>query len=404
MSEASKKCRRKRKQDMNWMKRHLIFINMVWASMLLLGSCTSESGTGIPDVTPVVPSKPTNNTETAVSQDEITFQVTGKWEEAANTRMADLYENMDELQEEVKAISGTASKFFHIDAYYDGRTDKYIDNSHVFYFPEAATKWNFATGTTIQHYYWPPSQTDTYLNFFAYAPEVLTYTGVTIGTYIDRTPVINCDLKTDNNQVYTEDANEIPMKEFMYAFAAGQNKTEHAASGVTLNFMHPFAAIYIELGSAKQLMKLNSVTLKRIYKKGTGTYNSSGPAPTTNWVTDTTDPDGTPDMTMTINKVMGTTMQKGDVFGPLIVMPQDLHGRADKEDIKMVVTYTPNGDPLPTIISEIVIYDSSTHTSWAPGKKYIYTLDLGEDDGAVNISVAVTDWDDKGSETSVDVD
>ena len=60
---------------MNWMKRHLIYINMVKASALMLmtctmflGSCTSESGTGIPDVTPT-PMK-------VETQHEIQFQVT----------------------------------------------------------------------------------------------------------------------------------------------------------------------------------------------------------------------------------------------------------------------------------------------------------------------------------------
>ena len=378
---------------MNWMKRHLIYINMVWASMLLLGSCTSESGTGTPDVTPVVPSKPTNNTETAVSQDEIKFQITTDENQEAVTREATLYNNLSTLQAELSREGG-AGNFFHVDAFYDGETSKYID-SHVFYFSGGSGVWTFADNTGSRlHYYWPPSQTLTYLNFLAYYPEVLTHTGVSSVTYSsDKAPVINCKLPLTNNQTF-DGSPRINMREFIYAFEERKNKTEHAESGVTLDFMHPFAAVYFRIGQAKQLMTLNSIILRRIFYQGASSYNSVA-TPKTSWT-----PSGSStDFTMSIGKQMGTTMQKGSEYGPFIVMPQAFTGRAGLSDIKIAINYTPYSG------SETTTSDISLgHDSWIPGKKYIYTLDLGQDEGNINVSVSVVDWDDQGNNTQINVD
>ena len=310
------------------------------------------------------------------------------------TRAADLYESTAGLIAEM-SHSGEGSSYIHIDAYQDGTTTKYIDNSHFFYFLPS-TVWRFADGGgNIIHYYWPPD--DSYLNFLAYAPESLTYTGITIGPYTDRHPTLNCDLPLADNQTYS--GGTINMKEFIYSFVPERNKTNNGDAAVALPFIHPLAAVYVKVAHAKQRMTLNSVTFKRIYNKGTGAYNSVGP--TTDWTPDTSE--GAQDFTITIGKTMGTDMYIGDTFGPFIVMPQALTGRTP-EDIKMVVNYTLYGGSA-TDSAELTI-TSIGSTSWNPGMKYTYALDLGSDDGIVTVYVEVAsiDWDDQGSHTETNVD
>lgn len=354
------------------MKRKFIYRQFLLLAALLaagLVSCNKEPAE-------VVPTKP-----------EIGISVM----DAEETRAAVLYESTAGLRSEMTHEG--EGPFIHTDAYWDGTTTKYF-NSHIFYFA-AVSNWRFADGGgNIVHFYWPPD--DSYLNFLAYSPETLTYTGVTIGSYTDRVPTFDCNLPVADNQTYS--SGTISMKEFIYAFEAHKNKTNDSESAVPLQFRHPLAAIYLSIASAKQRMTLNSVTFKRIYKKGTGTYNSVGP--TTDWEPDTSD--GTTDFTISIGGVMGTDMHTGSTYGPFIVMPQVMTGRTELADIKMVVNYTPYGG-VATNSSEISITSPST-TAWAPSKKYTYALDLGTDDGAVNINISVTDWDNVGSYTDSDVD
>ena len=363
--------------------------------LLAAGLLSACGGDNAVTSTPELPSVKTSDT----SQQEITFNVTGEWNSEATTREATIYENTAALRDEV-SHEGAGGNFFHIDAYYDGNTDKYINNSRVFYFT-ATPAWRFADNSgNIVHYFWPPTQyVVTSLNFLAYAPEILTYTGVTIGTYSDRNPTFNCDLPITNNQTYV--GGTVPLKEFIYAFESGKN-IENSESGVPLNFLHPFAVVYLRIGSAKQRTTLNSVTFMRIYKKGTGEYNSTGGptgGPTTDWTPETADNEH--DFTISIGKVMGVDMVTGSTFGPFIVMPQSLRGRTDPSlvDIKMVVNYTEYGGSA-TETSEIAL----SNTSWDPSKKYIYTLDLGTDDGSVKVGVDVVDWVDQGSNTLINVD
>lgn len=355
----------------------------------LLSACSADTDNSAPEqVKTVDVNKPVE-----VSQQEITFNVTAEENQEAVTREATLYDNLSTLQTELSREGG-AGNFFHVDAFYDGETSKYID-SHVFYFSGGSGVWTFADNTGSRlHYYWPPSQTLTYLNFLAYYPEVLTHTGVSSVTYSsDKAPVINCNLPLTNNQTF-DGSPRINMREFIYAFEERKNKTEHAESGVTLDFMHPFAAVYFRIGQAKQLMTLNSVIFRRIFYKGASTYNKNN-TPKTSWT-----PSGSStDFTMSIGKQMGTTMQKGSEYGPFIVMPQAFTGRAGLSDIKIAINYTPYSG------SETTTSDISLgHDSWIPGKKYIYTLDLGQDEGNINVSVSVVDWDDQGNNTQINVD
>ena len=402
---------------MNWMKRHLIFINMVWASALMLmtctmflGSCTSESGTGSPDVTPVVS---TTGGQTLASQpvpttqDEITFNVTGDWNQEASTRVVATPALYTDLDVNFDHNGGTelGTPYIHIDAFYANTEVKMINNAGLFHFHSATTsnKWRFANGGDIVKYYWPivgsvtsssSINVDGHLDFFAYAPSTPSEAGVTVSyTNTTHTPVLTCDLPYDNQG---------SLKEFIYALSPDKTISDQEASGgIPLSFMRPFSAILFSISSAKQRLTLKTITFKRIYYQGTSSYNSSAD-PKTTWT-----PSGTvADHVFTINDTMGDTMYTGSTYGPFIVMPQNFSDRSELADIKMVVTYQEYGQSEVTT-AELPITGTEYVTGkyrWDAQKKYIYSLDLGSDDGQVKVYVTVNNWDDRGSQTSSNVD
>lgn len=388
---------------MNWMKRHLIYINMVWASILLLGSCTSESGTGTPDVTPVVPSKPTNNTETAVSQDEITFQVTGKWEEAANTRMSTI-DNTQALKDYDIAI----------DAYYHGTNTKFLGDKTLKFVTGMHNSWKFINYDDpvgnpghfdIESYYWPIVGSKTTnditvgtIDYVAYVPNTRpTYVSAISYNYVTGKPSFTCSLPItaaaaednpetaiDESQAHFDASNQSSLQEFMITSSINRGKdTDNSALGiengiVPLQFQHPFAIVNIYLEKAKRGTVIKSVSLKDLNISGTFTYDgaSSGwdlSAPTAylafllNGTTGLTVPDN-----VNFNALLG---------GPFLVLPQTL--------------LTPNNL---VVNRKMPDDDSSTDQSatiaetWEAGKIYNYYLNLGDDPNDILVNVYVESW------------
>lgn len=382
---------------MNWMKRHLIYINMVWA--LLLGSCTSESGTGTPDVNPVVPSKPTNNTETAVTQDEILLQVV---EKEAETRalgtQSTTYDNYSSLVTEAS---------FRMNAYYHGTTTTYINNSKVRYWaPSAPHYWRFCDdGDNLKRYFWPPIDNQTnanpdykYLDFFAYLPATKpAYITSDIGYSTSNGPTFTCSLPLT-------DSGQSGIKEFMYGLAPNLTKTD---GEVAFSFQHPFARIIIALTRAKLGMTLNSVTFNNIRYNETFTHGN-----TPKW----TSSGSTSNFVMTVDKTMGTDLPNGVIGGPYLVVPQAFAGST--QTITLNVTYDPWATEAPTSSSGITytkdnsdptnktynIAVAITRDSWNAAGSYTYSIDLGEDDNTVTIGVTVQEWDNKGDHTTITVE
>lgn len=384
---------------MNWMKRHLIYINMVWASILLLGSCTSESGTGTPDVTPVVPSKPTNNTETAVSQDEIKFQITTDENQEANTR-AIIYENLDDL----KVFNDDPSKPLRIYAYYNDTDKSYIDGMKMRYYANG-NQWQFWSGSNESgdwaHLYWPIPNShdvtnsvnvDSYgtLDFVGYVPyDLPTSTNdneyKVVYNYSSSTPHFTTTLPyTTGGQNTFNATNQETLQEFLVAYSPDRTKvTDNSALSlsngvVPINFQRPFALVNFYLKQAKRGTVIHSVSLSDLCVSGVFSYGSSWTWNTTsatkaNLSFSLNDPDGltVPD-DVNFNALLG---------GPFVVIPQALS----------------TSDNL-TINSKLPDEGAATNknatiaTTWLPGYIYNYYLNLGTDPNHILVDVEVQPW------------
>ena len=366
---------------MNWMKRHLIYINMVKASALMLmtctmflGSCTSESGTGTPDVTPVVPSKPTNNTETAVSQDEIKFQVSTA-SQMGTTRVVTI-DNDAEL----------SIQFIRVDAYFNGTTTSLFDNAQLRY-RAYTTRWEFysTSASNWTHYYWPiegsvhsTAGTVGAVDFVGYVP----YTPpseITLNAYsTSNGPSFSAALPYTAGSPNTfDETNQNPLREFMYAYKTNQKndydgdtpKTGSDLGSVALQFQHPFALVNVYLKSAKRGTVINSVQLSGINTSGTFVYSSG-------W--------GSWGTSATLSKTVGKTVPNELNFnaligGPYMVIPQTLSG---SNNLTVNQTYNATTGDIHGTIND----------TWSPGYIYNYYLDLGKDEGRILVDVVIEPW------------
>lgn len=276
---------------------------------------------------------------------------------------------------------------FTVSAYVAGGTNagkQYIADARVNYF-KAAEDWRFAamSGDLINYfdYYWPK---DEKLNFFAHMPMDASQAAVTEKGYTGGQPWFSFSLplyaydpeETDPN-VPASSPNQETLREFIYAYTTDQDKTtQDADGGVQLQFRHPFAAISFDLGKSYR-MKLKSLTVMNIGFEGKYSYDGS------DWgLTQTAYPDNlyisvmadVPSDELNFNSNIG---------GPYIVMPQATTGlqlsikgsRLDGSDY-----------------DETVSLNVSGVTNWEAGKKYRYTLNLGQADAEILFKVAVEEW------------
>lgn len=385
---------------MNWMKRHLIYINMVWASMLLLGSCTSESGTGIPDVTPVVSTtggQPVASQPVNTSQQEILLNITENKYNEADTRAIIIY-STDSLRVRNKDIA-------RIDAFYKDNTVKYLNAARIRY---DGTNWLFHTGSNWTKHYWPIPNShdetrgvdvDAYgtLDFAGYIPYTIPhsdtpgeYSIVLDGVQINP-PKFTCSLPITIGTPNTfGDSEQSTLHEFMIAYLPNQTTTTQSAAGGKLNlpFQHPLTLVNIYLKEAKRGTTINRVTLEGIKTKGTYTYDDDPEEDTPPWICSF---DGvTPANNYPANLVITLSSDKDDVpnelnfngliGGPYVVLPQNLSGSTNN----LTVNRTYNGST-----GDI---QGTIDTNWKPGKIYNYYLDLGKDENQILLDVVVQDW------------
>lgn len=255
----------------------------------------------------------------------------------------------------------------------------YIDNATVDYFygtdgTTVAEYWTFAESHGGAHikYYWPLSDN---LDFFAYMPRVKASAGVTAIGYDQSTgcPTFTCGPLGQNTA-----------SEFICAYKTDQNKgTQDAAGGkVKLNFRHPYAAIYFKLGNSYR-MTLNSMTIAGIAVSGTCTYEDNRTDAAFLWTPST----AKPGLDLTVGKDVPGELNLGALVNdsPYLVIPQSL------DNVKLRLDVTRPGyedfkyDDIPLSTTQV--------TKWEPGKRYTYTLDLGETKEEILFTVLVDEWD-----------
>ena len=299
---------------------------------LLLAACSSDSADDSPDASP---------------QNEIHLK-TDVWQVMEGTR-ATTYDNNTALQ----------SESFKCFAYNGGTKTPYIDGYNVSY---ADSKWAFTDGKK----YWPATGS---LDFFAYMPAEKPAYISTVSYTTAQTPTITCA-----SLPMTADG-QASIKEFVYGLVTGQTKDAQGETGVTMNFLHPFARIYLRWSDVDHsTITLNSVKLKNIYNNGTCTLSYDNT--TSKWIS-TWSPNG--DRT----DFSTTTLAANDLSDavPYLVIPQTFAGT-----IEVNATWDDWGVSLPHTIT------ASVPTNWEPGFSYTYTFTITPTDLIVNTAKYTEQW------------
>ena len=286
---------------------------------------------------------------------------------------------------------------FTVSAYVAGNGQQYIADARVNYF-KAAGDWRFATmsGGLINYfdYYWPK---DEKLNFFAHMPMDASQAAVTDKGYTDGQPWFSFSLplyaydpeEADTN-VPASSPNQETLREFIYAYAPGQNKaSQDAANGVQLQFRHPFAALYFDLGKSYR-MKLKSLTVMNIDFEGTYSYDGS------DWGLTQTGA-GNLYISVMADVPSDELNFNSHIGGPYIVMPQDV-----TNDVKLrIIGSRLGGEVYDHTVSLAAL---GLPEAWEAGMKYTYTLNLGEADEEILFKVRVEEWDVVDYKNEIDVE
>ena len=295
----------------------------------------------------------TNATPATTPDSEIRFDV-GVWNMLEGTR-ATFYDN-DLLK----------SEGFMCTAYNAGTTTKYISDVRVDY---AESQWSFSDGK----HYWPATES---LDFFAYAP--INYTTANIIQDLAYTSAPNVTFNCVNLPMTNAEQADGTLEEFVYDIKTGLNK-ENSASGVTLNFQHPFTKIKLQLAANHPDITINSITFKSL--KNNGSYDHSGSP--SKW---TPNGDAT-DLLLTFegaaanfNDNPASPKQIGPTF---LMIPQEWAGA-----IEVNASWNDWGDtPVAHTVSTTI-----PAITWLPGYSYTYTFTISTDDLTVDVTNFTEQW------------
>jgi len=297
-----------------------------------------------------------------------------------------LFENGDDLRN-----TGEGGGNFTLYAYVDGTDKAYINGTRVWYFDDPQVqRWIFLNSKDApMTYYWPNSDK---LNFFAFMPDadydgkdgyISKPTYVTVGSYSDAAgQTFSCELPAAVG--YDTD-----IQEFIYAYEEEQARKSEP---VELQFRHPFAAINFKVAPGSYRMTVKSIDFSDIYLEGdfaTGVHETD-----CRWV-----PKGERQKyTVNIDKRITNDVNYNTLFdeeSPFLVMPQEF------DKIQFILHAFRDED-------EKVPIDASVELSgsWLPGKKYVYTISVGDNNSEIYFNVEVAEPDDwtLGGENNIDVE
>lgn len=279
------------------------------------------------------------------------------WQVMKGTRAA-TFDNAEQLQAETGG--------FICSAYDYGTTTSYFDAVNVRY-DEDEDAWKFQDGK----HYWPATGA---LDFFAYMPAVLpSYIADVDGvagqvTYGAANPQFKCLALPMTN------AGQDGIKEFIYALTTNQDKAHQGATGVALNFKHPFARINLKL-SANQVkaLTINSITFKSI--KNNGTYAHAGTPDIWTLTGDATN------LVITLNEDYIVTGEEQLLYAPCLMIPQEWTG-----EIEVSATWKEWGETVTETVTATV------PTAWLAGYSYDYVFTISKYDLTVDVEKFTEQW------------
>ena len=231
----------------------------------------------------------------------------------------------------------------------------YIDNKTVSY---NAPNW-IITG---RPYYWPEYD----LDFFAYAPSLKP-------GYITAGPTYSYSggqhvAFTCSSLAVTSSA-QSSITEFVYALAANQNEGNAGATGVALNFVHPFSLVKLQLAENHPDIRINSITFRTV--NNIGSYDNG-------W----TSRSGSENLEWTINADFENNTSAKPIGDSFLVIPQNWDGEIVVDANCLFWGEKKNYPSLTTTVP----------TNWQPGYSYTYTFNISPDDLIVNISKFTEQW------------
>ena len=256
-------------------------------------------------------------------------------------------------------------------AYNGETTTAFIDGATVNW---AASTWSFSDGKR----YWPSGS----LDFFAYMP-------ATPPTYISavsyataKNPTITCTSLPMTSE------GQADIKEFVYGLTTDQTKADQGESGVTMNFVHPFARIDFKLSASHPDITINSITLKTLKNNGTCSFNGTSSTWTpsgdaTDFVMTLTDEAATFNNNPNTPQPIGGYAESAHTSIPLLMVPQDWEG-----EIEVNASWNDWGDtPVPHTVSTTI-----PAITWQPGYSYTYTFTISTDDLTVDVANYTEQW------------
>ncbi len=330
------------------------------AAMLWSSACSKQ-----PDDCPLL-----------LSDEEIAFRLS-EWTPMEQSR-ADIYRDGNDLLN-----PGDGGGNFTLYAHVDGTDRTYIGGARVWYFEDPQVQsWIFLDGNESPiKYYWPNSDK---LNFFAFMPDS-RYDGkdgykskpthVNIGAYSEaKGQTFSCSLPADTVRYDTE------MQEFIYAYEEPRTKDT-----VRLHFKHPFATINFKVAGDSYRMTIKDIVFSKIFL--TGEFSTAESA----W----TATGEARDYAIGIDKRIPNDVNYNTLFdkdSPFLVMPQKLDG------VKLMLNASRDKD------NDIKGSFDLSGTEWLPGKQYVYTIKVGDNNSEIYFNVEVAgDWI-AGGENNIDVE
>lgn len=281
-------------------------------------------------------------------------------------------------------ISGTTypeGETFVVSAYHEG-TNAYFEDLTASY---SLTQNGIKLWATSQNQYWPLSGS---LDFYAYSPSSASSYGVDI----DATNGVTATDYTvqDNTQMTTD---------LCYASATVADCENHPDS-VPLTFSHALsqvvfrvkAAGYYSTASSTVTLSMTSLALKGIYSVGDlnqGTWENLGSEH--NYTLS-----GTP-IELTYN---GSNQPETVDVCAYLFLPQELGPNA-AISVGYNIVQRVSGTDYTLENTPVTIPLGSSLTQWEPGKKYIYTLNIGMNN-VITFTASTVGWQDDGDNIIVE--
>ena len=322
-----------------------------------------------------------------LSDQEITLGVDG-WNSMTPSR-ATIFENLKDVQND--AADGKGGGYLTMHAYLKETGYHYIPGACAWYF---SNEWRFfdEVNNNFPQYFWPQNNS---VDFFAYMPWAGSNRKktVSVGSYTQGIGLsISCNLPGP------ETLGDTDGQETIFAYTTNKSKADGT---VSLNFVHPFAAVSFELQQAHRNLTINEIRFNDVYLTGVDTLTATTDNNSTLTWTGTGER-GT--FTIPVGKTIPDEINfGGEIGGPYLVMPQNFDYVSDNvpKEVTVTIDYTwDNADPNNQDNDRYKIkrsIKSSSLTKWEAGKKYTYILNLGDNKEEILFKVKVEPWVDPWS-------